>query len=34
VLVGGAGLDGLRRVMQRHRVLNLMTHVEPWRPAS
>lgn len=24
-------VDARRRVMQRHRVLNLMTHVDPWR---
>ena len=24
-------VEGRRRVMQRHRVLNLMTHVDPWR---
>jgi divalent metal cation (Fe/Co/Zn/Cd) transporter len=23
-----------RRVLQRHRVLNLMTHVDPWRHAD
>jgi cation diffusion facilitator family transporter len=27
-------VEARRRVMQRHRVLNLMTHVDPWRPAS
>jgi divalent metal cation (Fe/Co/Zn/Cd) transporter len=24
-------VEARRRVMQRHRVLNLMTHVDPWR---
>ena len=23
-----------RRVLERHRVLNLMTHVDPWRPPA
>lgn len=27
-------VEARRRVMQRHRVLNLMTHVDPWRPAT
>jgi hypothetical protein len=24
-------VEARRRVMQRHRVLNLMTHVDPWK---
>ena len=24
-------VEARQRVMQRHRVLNLMTHVDPWR---
>ncbi len=27
-------IEARRRVMQRHRVLNLMTHVDPWRPST
>ena len=27
-------VEARRRVMQRHRVLNLMTHVDPWRRAD
>ena len=27
-------LSAGQRVMQRHRVLNIMTHVDPWRPPS
>ena len=27
-------VEARRRVMQRHRVLNLMTHVDPWRPTT
>lgn len=27
----GIAVEARRRVMQRHRVLNLMTHVDPWR---
>jgi cation diffusion facilitator family transporter len=27
-------VEARRRVLQRHRVLNVMTHVDPWRPAA
>ena len=30
----GIAVEARRRVLQRHRVLNLMTHLDPWRPAG
>jgi divalent metal cation (Fe/Co/Zn/Cd) transporter len=27
-------VEARRRVLQNHRVLNVMTHVDPWRPGA